>query len=118
MNSYKNYNFTGNFTSELLAAYMEAAKDADMYKGLNNYNRECLESANKENAKLHIEKEEIEKKFNESQEEFDALEKENIMLRTRVSELEEQNNPHCHFSADMDMCVDVPEGTCDIPMKA
>jgi len=55
-------------------------------------------------------------KSEQMQEEFDALEKENIMLRARVSELEEQNNPHCEFSADMDMCVDVPDGTCDIPI--
>ena len=46
---------------------------------------------------------------------LDAMEKENIMLRTRVSELEEQNNPR--FSADMDMSVDVPDGTCDIPTE-
>ena len=112
MSNYNNHNFTGNFTSELMSAYGEAVKDANMYKELNSCNRECLESATKENTKLHIENSEIKKRNEELQTDLDAMEKENIMLRTRVSKLEEQNNPH--FSADMDMC----EPACDIPMKA
>jgi len=114
LDNYKSYNFTGNFTAELIIAYAEVVKDADTYKGLNDYNRERFEESNDTCSELYAENEKYKRGFDELQESYKELEQEFETLKAKYSELErinskleEQNNTH--FSADDDMCVGIPK---------
>lgn len=93
----------------------EKAVDSDKY--CKWWQEECQKTAQLEQQKKQNDENLIalakcvDEKNNEILDKFNKI----VTLKARVTELEEQNNPH--FSADMDMCVDVPDGTCDIPME-